>query len=40
MASMMGGRDSDDGDQAEDEAPRPATKAEKIRRGLGRLLGN
>ena len=38
MASMMG-RDSDDGDEAE-EAPRPATKAEKIRRGLGRILGN
>jgi hypothetical protein len=40
MASMMGGRDSDDADEAETEGPRPAAKSERIRRGLGRLLGN
>jgi hypothetical protein len=38
MAAMMSGRDADD---AEEEAPRrPRSKAEKIGRGLGRLLGN
>ena len=42
MAAMMSGRDSDDGaENGEDEAPRrKATKAEKLGRGLGRLLGN
>ncbi|HEY0149091.1 MAG TPA: hypothetical protein VGB70_08795 [Allosphingosinicella sp.] len=38
MAAMMNG--SDDGDDAQDEAPRPETKKDKIRRGIGRLLGN
>ena len=41
MAAMMSGRSSDDDRRAEDAPPRrPATKAEKIGRGLGRLLGN
>ncbi|HEY0084494.1 MAG TPA: hypothetical protein VGB65_01150, partial [Allosphingosinicella sp.] len=40
MASMMSGGD-DEGRDADEEAPRrKATKAEKIGRGLGRLLGN
>jgi hypothetical protein len=39
MAAMMGGRDSDD--SRNDDAPRPKeTKGEKIRKGLGRILGN
>ncbi|HEX8579644.1 MAG TPA: hypothetical protein VF655_08635 [Allosphingosinicella sp.] len=38
MAAMMnGGDDASDGD---DEVRRPETKKEKLRRGLGRLLGN
>jgi hypothetical protein len=41
MAAIMGGRDIDDAD--EDEAPQPVrrdTKADRIRKGLGRILGN
>jgi hypothetical protein len=43
MAAMMSGRDSDDDgdDRSEAQAPRrPETKSDKIRKGLGRLLGN
>jgi hypothetical protein len=41
MAAMMSGRDDDSGDESEDEAPqRPETKRDRIRKGLGRILGN
>ena len=42
MAAMMGGRDSDDdaGDVEDRQPRRKESKAEKIGRGLGRLLGN
>jgi hypothetical protein len=40
MAAMISGRDSD-ADLSEEEAPsRRATKSDKIRKGLGRILGN
>jgi hypothetical protein len=39
MAAMMGGRDADE-DEGGQEAPRRETKSDKIRKGLGRILGN
>jgi hypothetical protein len=41
MAAMMSGRDSDDGEEGAEEAPaRRETKSDRIRKGLGRILGN
>ena len=39
MDAMMGGR-GDDGDSEAAEAPRKETKKDKLRKGLGRILGN
>jgi hypothetical protein len=39
MAAMLSGRDADE-DEGEEEAPRRETKSDRIRKGLGRILGN